>query len=128
MADQENRTEATGIIISGQTTHLIGVVVFLGGVIMLIMVFVWTYTLLAGVDYQTSQISSAAPVANPAAQAEAQGTEASPFAPTVAVPSSGPTLLQVAAKVGLKLIVLAVMAWAGALVASKGVQMAHGER
>ena len=123
MADEQHNTGAGRPTLSSDTMRLIGLVVFLGGVAMIIMVFAWTYTLFSGMDTRIAQVATSVAVNHPAVAGDMETPEATPPAVAVASPSSGPSLAQTATALGLKLVVLAVMAWAGALVAGKGVEM-----
>ncbi len=123
MADKQHNTDSGGRAVSSDTTRLVGLVVFLAGVAMIIMVFVWAYGLFSNIDTEIAQVPAQPAVTNPAAAPDTQAPVATPPAVTVAAPSSGPSLAQTGAALGLKLIFLAVMAWAGSLVAGKGVEM-----
>ncbi len=125
MAEDERNIEATRAGISSDMMRIIGLLVFLAGAVMIIMVFAWGYALLNTIDSEISQPSTTARAINPAALAGSETAEAPPPHVAIAAPSSGPSLLQVAAATGLKLIVMVVMAWAGALVAGKGATMAR---
>ncbi len=125
MGEDEHNVEATRAGISSDMMRIIGLLVFLAGVVMIIMVFAWGYALLSTIDSEISQLSTPARAVNPAALAGSETAEAAPPQVAIAAPSSGPSLLQVAAVIGLKLIVMVVMAWAGALVAGKGAAMAR---
>jgi len=117
-----NEGETGRRAITSDTPRLVGLVVFLGGIAMIVMVFVWAYALYSSVGDELNQvaISQAIPTTNPAAGEP-------PSAPaeqvTVAAPTSATSLADVAAVFALKLVFLALMAWAGALVATKGVAM-----
>jgi len=103
--------------------RLVGLAVFLGGIVMIVLVFVWAYALFESVGEELNQIaiSQTAPATNPAASDKPPSAPAEQV--TVAAPTSGTSLADVAAVFALKLIFLALMAWAGGLVASKGVAM-----
>ena len=117
------RTGGRGMI--GDTPRLVGLVVFFGGIAMIVMVFVWAYTLYSSVGDELNQvaISQATATTNPAAGDSDQPPSAPAEQVTVAAPTSGTSLADVAAAFALKLVFLALMAWAGALVATKGVAM-----
>ncbi len=123
MADEQHHTDSGRRDVSSDTVRLVGLVVFLAGVAMIIMVFVWAYALFSNIDTEITQTPTQPAVTSPAAAPDTEAPAATPPAVTVAAPSSGPSLAQTAAALGLKLIFLAVMAWAGALVAGKGVEM-----
>ena len=123
MADEQQDTDSGARTASSDTMRRIGLAVFLAGVAMIIMVFVWAYGLFGSIDTEIAEVFTTPAVTNPAAASTTEASEASPPAVAVAAPSSGPSLTQTAAALGLKLIFLALMAWAGALVAGKGVAM-----
>ncbi len=133
MADIQTEKTGEKQAVSSPLMRLIGVLVFLVGVAMIVMVFNFTYQLFDSIDATVLRSSAttvaAAPVPNPAAPRTSGQAEAGP-PPKVSVarPSPEPTLLQAGAALVLKLLVLAVMAWAGALVASKGTEMPRTPR
>ena len=92
---------------------------------MIVMVFVWAYALYSSVGDELNQvtISQAIPTTNPAVTDSDQPPSAPAEQVTVAAPTSRTSLADVAAVFALKLVFLALMAWAGALVATKGVAM-----
>jgi len=119
----EQETGRRGI--TGDMPRLVGLMVFLGGIAMIVMVFVWAYALYSSVGDELNQvaISQATPTTNPAAGANEQPPNAPAEKVTVAAPTSGTNLAQVATVFALKLLFLALMAWAGGLVATRGVAM-----
>ena len=123
MASTSNEKETGRQAITGDTPRLVGLVVFLGGIAMIVMVFLWAYALYSSVGDELNQvaISQAIPTTNPAAGDKPPSAPAEQV--TVAAPTSGTSLADVAAAFALKLVFLALMAWAGALVATKGVAM-----
>ena len=125
MASTSDEKETGRQAITGDTPRLVGLMVFLGGIAMIVMVFVWAYALYSSVGDELNQvaISQAIPTTNPAATDSDQPPSAPAEQVTVAAPTSGTSLADVAAVFGLKLVFLALMAWAGALVATKGVAM-----
>jgi len=120
-----NEEETGRRAIGGDTPRLVGLMVFLGGIVMIVMVFVWAYALYSSVGDELNQvaISQAIPTTNPAAAQSDQPPSVPAEQVTIAAPTSGTSLVDVAAVFTLKLVFLALMAWAGALVASKGVAM-----
>jgi len=120
-----NERETGGRAMTGATPRLVGLIVFLGGIVMIVMVFLWAYALYGSVGDELNQvaISQAIPTINPAASDSDQPLKAPAEQVTVAAPTSGTSLADVATAFALKLVFLALMAWAGGLVASKGVAM-----
>ena len=106
-------------------SRLVGLAVFLGGIVMIVLVFIWAYALFDSVGDELNQvaISQTVPATNPAASDSKQPSNAPAEQVTVAAPTSGTGLADVAAVLALKLLFLALMAGAGGLVASKGVAM-----
>jgi len=122
-ASNEQETRRRAII--GDTPRLVGLMVFLGGIAMIVMVFVWAYALYGSVGDELNRvaISQGTPMTNPAAGDNEQPPNAPAEKVTVAAPRSGTSLAHVAMLFALKLIFLALMAWAGGLVATRGVAM-----
>ena len=117
---------------------IVGILVFIAGIAMIVMVFGWVRGIFEGVDDQVQQVR-AARVQAAAAEREAQAAtdaaaEAHPEGPAsaeqvvVATPNEGPTIADVGLTVGLKMLGLLVLGWLGALVASKGAQLAGAHR
>jgi len=109
---------------------IVGILVFLAGIAMIIMVFTWVRGVFDGVDAQIQQVRQASDAAA-AAQVEAQATaEEAGLDPGAVVvsPHEGPTIADVGMTVGLKMLGLLVLGWLGALVASKGAQLAGAHR
>jgi len=111
--------------ITRDTPRLVGLIVFLAGIAMIVMVFVWAYALYSSAGDELNQvaISQATPTTNPAAGDSEQPPNAPAEQVTVAAPTAGTSLADVAAVFAFKVVFLALMAWAGGLVASKGVAM-----
>ncbi len=122
-ASNGQQTRHRGLTVD--TPRLVGLMVFLGGIAMIVMVFVWAYALYSSVDDELNQvaISQATPTTNPAARDNEQPPNVSAEKITVAVPRSGRSLAHVAMLFGFKLVFLALMGWAGGLVATKGMAM-----
>ena len=106
----------------------IGLVVFMLGILMMVAVFWWGYQLIDGIEAQISQVSPRPAVATPASEAVGSSSPALQSAPVAAQPQSDLTLGQTAAVIGLKLLGLAVLAYIGALVASRGAGLTQVRR
>jgi len=112
------------------TGGIVGILVFLVGIAMIIMVFTWVRGVFDDVDAQIAQArqaSAAAAAADAEAQAAAEEAGLDPGA-VVATPQQGPTIADVGTTVGLNMLGLLVLGWLGALVASKGAQLAGAHR
>ncbi|MGC9319964.1 MAG: hypothetical protein ACP5KN_18175 [Armatimonadota bacterium] len=119
---------------------VIGILVFVAGIAMIIMVFTWVRGVFDGVDEQVQQVRSARAAAaaqEAATSAEREPAEApeaaapepgSSSASVVASPNQGPTIADVGVTIALKMLGLLVLGWLGALVASKGAQLAAAHR
>ena len=92
---------------------VLGLLVFLAGIAMIVVVFTMVRGVFDGVDQQMAAVRLAS------AQAAAQATDA-----VTATPGAGPTFSEVGITVGLKMLGLLVLGWLGALVSSKGAQLA----
>ncbi len=119
---------------------VIGLLVFLAGIGMIVLVFTWVHGVFDDVDGQIQQVRAAK------AQAAAADAETAAMAETdsdaetgeaaveeqgqvvVAKPNTGPTFADVGITIGLKMLGLLVLGWLGALVASKGAQLAGAHR
>ncbi|MFP4250272.1 MAG: hypothetical protein ACLFU7_11480 [Armatimonadota bacterium] len=111
---------------------VIGLLVFIAGIAMIILVFTWVRDVFDTVDTEVQQVRSArvqaeAAGAEAAAEAEAAG-EAESEDVVIATPNEGPTIADVGITIGLKMLGLLVLGWLGALVASKGAQLAGAHR
>ena len=128
MPDAQHDKGTRRVTLSDDTMRLIGLLIFLAGVVMIVLVFAWTYRLFGTIDSSFTQVSNTAPVTNPAVTAATATPGPVPPEVTVVSPSPGPSVLDLLAAFGLKLVVLALMAWVGALVAARGADMArpHG--
>lgn len=116
---------------------VIGLLVFVAGIAMIVLVFTWVRDVFDDVDTQIQQVRSARieaeaaearAQAEAAAEAEASGDDAAAGDVVVATPNRGPTIGDVGITVGLKMLGLLVLGWLGALVASKGAQLAGAHR
>ena len=113
---------------------VLGLLVFLAGIAMIVLVFTWVHDIFQGIDQQVGAAHQAY-VADLAARQQASEAEAgadtgeSPEEPVVvATPGGGPTLPEIAATLALKMLGLLVLGWLGALVAAKGAHLATGYR
>ncbi len=100
--------------------RVVGLLVFLAGIVLLVVVFVWAYQLFDRVD---EYIDSAAP-AQVAQNPNQDGNVAPPPAP--APPSR--TLAQVAAIIGLKLLAVFALGYCASLVAGRGAGLVAAHR
>ena len=116
---------------------VIGLLVFLAGIAMIILVFTWVRDVFETVDTQVQEVRTARAETEAAtqqaqaeavAEAEMAGTEATEGDVVVATPNQGPTIADVGITIGLKMLGLLVLGWLGALVASKGAQLAGAHR
>jgi len=110
-----------------QPSHVInqalGLLVFLGGVALLAVVFLWAYRLYEGLDASLMQVQPA-PV-----RAVVPGLAPGPGLPpgtTTARPQPQRSLPSLAVSLVAKLLILLVMGWVGAMIASKGIGLAVG--
>jgi len=106
----------------------IGLVVFMLGILMMVAAFWWGYQLIDGIEAQISQVSHKPAVATPASEAVSSSSPTLQAKAVVARPQSDLTLGQTAAVIGLKLLGLAVLAYIGALVASRGAGLTQVRR
>jgi hypothetical protein len=109
----------------------VGLLVFLAGIAMIVLVFSWTYRLFSSVDQQIAQVKPAPAVASPAVsgQGNAKSAETGKSAGVVvASPHAGPTLAQVSVVLALKLLAMFVLGWTASLVAARGAALATGRR
>ena len=91
---------------------VLGLLVFLAGIAMIVVVFTMVRGVFDGVDQQMAAVR----------MASAQASEATDA--ITATPGAGPTFAEVGITVGLKMLGLLVLGWLGALVSSKGAQLA----
>lgn len=131
----EQRTSDGGARAFDILGGVVGLLVFLAGIGMIVMVFTWVRGVFDDVDAQVQQVRSAriqAEAASAAAQAEAATDSADDDGTAVdvvvATPNKGPTIADVGLTIGLKMLGLLVLGWLGALVASKGAQLAGAHR
>ena len=95
----------------------IGLLVFLAGVTMIILVFSWGYGMFESIDSQTFAVASASSLAPDQPGSSADIASAQP---------GGPTLASVGITLAVKFLGLLVLGWLGAMVASKGAEMTAG--
>lgn len=112
---------------ANQPSHVInqaiGLLVFLGGVALLAGVFLWAYHLYAGIDAGLLHVQ--ATQARPAVHGLAPGPALPPGALSTQ-PQSQTSLVALVLGLFAKLLILLVMGWVGALIASKGISLAVG--
>lgn len=110
-----------------QPSHVInqalGLLIFLGGVVLLVLVFLWAYRLYEGLDaglmrVQPAQVQPAVAGLGPSQPLPPGGLSAKPE-PQGSLASMGVALVA-------KLLILLVMGWVGGLIASKGIGLAVG--
>jgi len=115
---------------------VVGLLVFLAGIAMIILVFTWVREVFDGIDQQVHSAHQAH-VASLAAQEEEQEQEGQPAGGSgesgasevvTARPGAGPTIAEVAATITLKMLGLLILGWLGALVAAKGAHLAAAYR
>lgn len=94
---------------------VLGLLVFLAGIAMIVVVFTMVHGVFDGVDQQMAAVR----VASAQAAQDAQATDT-----ITATPGAGPTFSEVGITIGLKILGLLVLGWLGALVSSKGAQLA----
>ncbi len=97
---------------------VLGLLVFLAGIAMIVVVFTMVRGVFDGVDQQMAAVR----VASAQAAQAAQGTQATDT--ITATPGAGPTFSEVGITIGLKMLGLLTLGWLGALVSSKGAQLA----
>ncbi len=119
LSDDQNQQPVRTANLSRHILVMLGVVVFVVGIGLMVFVFNQAYIMFQGIDAQVSQVTPATPVATPSSPEPDQGQTV-----VVATPDTGPSLGEVAASLGLKLLGLLVLGWIAALIATKGIQMA----
>ena len=111
--------------------HLVGLLVFVAGIAMIVLVFFWTYSLFSGVDQQIAQVKPApAATPGPASPMTPEATPQTAKSPKIVIasPRTGPTLAEVSVALLLKLVALFVLGWVASLVAARGAALATGRR
>lgn len=105
------------------TNQVLGLVVFVAGIALLALVFLWAWHLYEG-------INSAAFAVRPTTQAVTvpggQPLPANPGGAVSAVPDPKFSLLGVLCAYGIRLLTLLVLGWLAALLAAKGASLARG--
>lgn len=128
MAD-EQRDSGGGAKAFDIAGGVIGLLVFVAGIAMIIVVFTWVREIFDDVDTQVQQVRSARTEFEVASTDEAAVVQSEAEDDVVvATPYQGPTIGDVGISVGLKMLGLLVLGWLGALVASKGAQLAGAHR
>jgi hypothetical protein len=112
----------------------LGLLVFLAGITMIVLVFTWVRGVFDGIDEEIHS-SHQTYLAQLAARQQEQQPDQAPNADqdpnsgvVVASPGAGPTLYEVAAIIALKMLGLLILGWLGALVAAKGAHLAAAYR
>lgn len=103
--------------------QLIGLLVFAGGVVLLVLVFSWAYHIYLGLDANPFHV---APLPGQPHVAGVPAAAPLPPGTITAAPQPASGILSAAAVLILKLLTLLGMGWIGALVASKGISLAVG--
>lgn len=102
------------------TNQVIGLLVFLAGIALLIMVFLAAYRLYEGIGGEMMGVKAAT------APPQVPGTPPAEPGPGVVVaqPGQGPSLATVLTLFAARLIALLVLGWLAAMLASRGAQLA----
>ncbi|MGD9495110.1 MAG: hypothetical protein AB7Y46_02250 [Armatimonadota bacterium] len=138
MAGDQQQAADGGVRAFDLAGGIVGILVFLAGIAMMVIVFTWVRGVFDSVDAQVQQVRTARAQAA-AAEREAQMATASETpagvpaqssaqSAVVATPQQGPTIADVGVTIALKMLGLLVLGWLGALVASKGAQLAGAHR
>lgn len=96
-----------------------GVIVFVVGIVLLALVFVWAYRLFNGIEGYIDTVA-------PTQVASSAGGEND--GPNPGAPARGRTLAQVAAIIGLQIAAIFALGYCASLIATKGIQMAAAHR
>ena len=116
MAENNSADAGRSIGVAGSA---VGLLVFLAGVVMVVMVFAWGHALLQSIDGETFAVSGAPTLAPDQPAASNDIASADP---------GGPSLASVGVRFALKFVALLVLGWLGAMVASRGAEMTFGGR
>ena len=108
---------------SHAVNQILGLLVFAGGIILLVLVFVWAYHLYLGLD---AHLFPVAALSGQPHVAGAPSSAALPPGTVTATPHAGTNLWEAGALLVSRLLLLLAMGWIGALIASKGVALAVG--
>lgn len=103
----------------GVAGSAIGLLVFLAGVVMVVLVFSWGFALFQSIDGETFTVSGAQSLAPDQPDVSGDVVSARP---------GGPSLASIGITYALKFLALLVLGWLGAMVASKGAEMTVGGR
>lgn len=98
----------------GVAGSAIGLLVFLAGVVMVVMVFSWGHALFQSIDGETFAVSGSTSLAPDQPNVPGDVASAQP---------GGPSLASIGITYALKFLALLVLGWLGAMVASRGAEM-----
>lgn len=115
--------ESAGHQPSHAVNQILGLLVFAGGVVLLVLVFVWAYHLYLSLDATLVHVSPL--VAQPPMAGAPPGAPLPPGTVTAA-PGAATNIWQIVGLLVGKFVMLLAMGWIGALIASKGVALAVG--
>ena len=113
MAPDDNNQTAESRI--GTASVVVGLVVFAVGIVMVVLVFSWAYTIVESIDEQMLQVHYVPGLT--------VGTTVNTEGHVAAAEPGGPGIGPIAATISLRLLGLLVLGWLGAMVASKGAEM-----
>ncbi|MFQ6130697.1 MAG: hypothetical protein ACE5R4_01535 [Armatimonadota bacterium] len=114
--EQQPAAGTPAVDIFGRST---GILVFVVGIALLVLVFFWAYQLFNNIE---QHIDTVAPTQ------VASSSEGSDSPPNPGHAASGRTLAQVAAIIGLKIAAIFALGYCASLVAGKGIQMTAAHR
>ena len=117
-------SEQSGRSAQGWANFIIGLLVFALGIALMLGAFYWGYNMLRGVDDAVHSVQVVRAASNPAVPPAAKPGSKPAVVQAAPPPPGGPTLLEVATGYVLKLVVLLVLAFIGAMTASRGAQLA----
>lgn len=95
--------------------RILGIVVFLAGIVMIVMVFAWAHDLVTSIDAQLLDVQ----------QVSAQAADEPASGDVVADPGAR-SLGVTGVSLALQFLGLLVLGWLGAMVSSKGAELASG--
>ncbi len=125
----DNGQNAGGLKYGQWATLAIGVATFVVGMVLLVSVFNTARDVFGSIDQELAQVKMGGPVRSPAGDAAAsspgESNQSQPSKTARARPG-GPGIGLVAARLGLKLFGLLVMAWIAAMIAARGAHLAAG--
>ena len=132
MAESPERNQRTP---QAWGNYILGLFVFLVGISLMLLAFAWGFTALGTLDEQLNQVTQVKAATTPATVAAPAkpkpGSAAKPATPKPDVVQAeppkeeGPSLGKIATVAGLRLLTLLVLAGIGAMVATRGAQLAH---